>query len=76
MREAFSAGMDSAVLERARGFLRDYFQLHESISVETLVEQLGISRKAAAQVFEALAARGEYALSAIDEVGMVLCARD
>jgi len=76
LREAFSAGMDSAVLERARGFLQDYFQLHESISVETLVEQLGISRKAAAQVFEALAARGEYALSAIDEVGMVLCARD
>lgn len=71
-REAFAMNMDAAVLETARRFLGDYLQLHDSISLKTLVEELQISRKAGIQVCRALATVGAYSFDVLDDLGMVL----
>lgn len=71
-REAFSMDVDAATLRQARRFLDEHFQLNDSISLDTLVAELGISRKAAVQVCNILAATGQYALEVLDDLGMVL----
>jgi len=71
-REAFSSDVDAAILQAARDFLEDYFQLDDSLSLQTLVGELGISRRAAIQVFRLLAAEGQYVLDLLDDLGMVL----
>ncbi|MFW6171170.1 MAG: hypothetical protein ACODAD_11820 [Planctomycetota bacterium] len=72
LRDAFEAGMDEDTFDRVRRFIKDYFQLHNSLSMETLVQELGISRKAAVRAFKVLSATGAYDLNVLDEVGMVL----
>ncbi len=71
-REAFSADVSAAVLERARQWIGRHFAEHASIALATLVEQLGISRKAADQVCRILAAEGLCVCESMKDVGTVL----
>ena len=75
LRDTFSEDMDQATLDRARDFLAEYFQLHGSISLEHLVNELGISRKGAIRAFRLLSSMGVYSLETVDDAGMVLAAK-
>jgi hypothetical protein len=72
MKEAFSAEMHEATFAKARQFVEEYFELHNSLALETLLRELGISRKAGVRVFKVLSATGAYGLESLEEVGMVL----
>jgi hypothetical protein len=71
-REAFSADLNPAALERARQWIGRHFAQHTSVALATLVEQLGISRKAADQVCRILAAEGLFVCESVKDIGPVL----
>ena len=72
LQEAFSMDLDEATFAKARQFVEDYFVVHNSLSLDTLVHELGLSRKAGIRVFKLLAAGGKYGVETLEEVGMVL----
>jgi tRNA A-37 threonylcarbamoyl transferase component Bud32 len=74
-REAFSADVSPVVLERARKWIAQHFIDHTSVALATLVEQLGISRKAADQVCRVLAAEGLCVCESVKDIGTVLSKR-
>lgn len=75
LRDSFSEDMDQETLDLARDFLAKYFQLHSSISLDHLVNELGISRKGALRVFNLFSAMGAYSLETVDKAGIVLAAK-
>lgn len=72
LRDAFSPDLDETAMNRARQFLDDYLRLHDSVALETLVEQLGLSRRAAERLHRLLLATGHYVSRKVDAVGVVL----
>jgi predicted Ser/Thr protein kinase len=73
--EAFSTDLDEATLGKVQRFLQDYFALNDSISLDALIGQLGISRRAGVRAMKWLAFTGRYGIQTLDEVGMVLTAK-
>ncbi len=69
-KEAFSMDLDGPTLERARRFLDRYFELNNSISLETLVEELAIGRKAGIQIVRLLVVEGRFALDVLEDQGI------
>ena len=75
-KEAFSTDLDGATLEKARAFVDDYLEVHNSLSLEAVVSQLGISRKAGVRVFKILEAEDRCDLNVLEDVGMVLSSKE
>jgi len=72
VREAFAPTLDRAALQEAQRFARDYVELHGSISLDHLAEELGLSRVNAARVLDSLSGEGGFVLEQMAGVGVVL----
>ena len=75
-KEPLSTDVDGPTLQKARQFLDDYLDLNNSISLETLIKELAISRKVGTQIFRILSAEGRFGLDVLDDVGMVLSGQE
>ena len=76
LKEAFAVDLDEASLEKARRFVDEHFEVHNSLSLEAMVSDLGISRKAGIRLFKVLAGEGGFDIHMLDEVGMVLSRKE
>ena len=72
LKEAFSMDLDDIAFAKARQFIQEYFELNNSLALDTLVRELKISCKAGIRVFKLLSASEDYGLDTMEGVGMVL----
>jgi serine/threonine protein kinase len=71
-KNAFASDLDEATMARARKFIDEYLMMRDSIGIDTLVSELGISEKAADRVFRILESSGLYAVATIAGMGYFL----
>jgi hypothetical protein len=71
-KEVFSSDLDGATLAEARKFIEEYLMLKDSIGLDALVSELGISQKAADRVFRILESTGPFTVATIQGMGQFL----
>jgi serine/threonine protein kinase len=75
-KDAFTSTLTEDDIGAARKFIFDYLLVKNSISLQTLVDELALNRKTAQRIFRMLAASGELKHDVVAGVGEVLSKRN
>ncbi len=71
-KSTFSSDLDEATMAKAQKYIAEHLMLKDSIGLDTLVSELGISQKAADRVFRILESTALYTVTTIPEMGQFL----